>query len=223
MHTMTYHQTEPRWRRLSDICYDLERLDHPLHFGFMFRSDRENAIANAVRTGAVPVRGRRSNYLPYPNLGSAFERIETRMSPDADVKVSFDCVTVSDPVGLPRLSATLAPLTIQSFVDVETNQTALECWLRENAMPLGWNEELAERKDGQTKKRQHPKRDPAKGILRKMYPNGLPSKENLPDHELLKKCKGPEWKDKEISPDTIKRAAEELREEQQTASRRIVK
>jgi hypothetical protein len=29
-------------------------------------------------------------------------------------------------------------------VDVETNQTALECWLRENAMPLGWNEELAE-------------------------------------------------------------------------------
>jgi hypothetical protein len=220
---MTSHQTEPRWRRLSDICYDLERLDHPLHFGFMSGSDRENAIANAVRTGAVPVRGRRSNYLPHPNLGSAFERIETRMSPNAGVQVSFDCVTVSYPVGLAALSATLAPLTTQSFVDVETNPTALECWLRENAMPLGWNEELAERKDGQTKKRQHPKRDPAKGILRKMYPNGLPSKENLPDHELLKKCKGPEWKDKEISPDTIKRAAEELREEQQTASRRIVK
>ena len=147
---MTYYQTEPRWRRLS-IFAMIERPDHPA-FRVHVRVRAENAIANAVRTGAVPVRGRRSNYLRYPNLGSAFERIETRMSPDAEVKVSFDCVTVSDPgtrievhsFGSIGLSAALAPRTIQSFVDVETNQTALECWLRENAMPLGWNEELAE-------------------------------------------------------------------------------
>lgn len=220
MHAMAYHQTEPRWRRLSDICYDLERLDHPLHFGFMFRSDRENAIANAVRSGAVLVRGRRSNYFPYPNLGSAFERIETRMSPDAEVKVSFNCVTVSDPgtrievhsFGSIGLSAALAPRTIQSFVDVETNQTALECWLRENAMPLGWNEELAERMAEQSKKRSQPQRNKAKQLLRKIFPGGIPSKDELPDKDLRAQCKGAEWNG--ISDDTIARAAAELRDGQ---------
>jgi hypothetical protein len=64
-----------------------------------------------------------------------------------------------------------------------------------------------------TKKRSQPKRGPAKRLLQKMFPDGLPSKDELPDQALLAKCKGAEWDD--FSPDTVARAAADLRDEQE--------
>jgi hypothetical protein len=42
-----------------------------------------------------------------------------------------------------------------------------------------------------------------------MFPDGLPSKDELPDKDLRAQCKGDKWNG--ISPDTIARAAAELR------------
>jgi hypothetical protein len=79
-------------------------------------------------------------------------------------------------------------------------------------MPLGWNEELAERKAEQSKKRSQPQRNKAKQLLRKMFPGGIPSKDELPDRDLRAQCKGAEWNG--ISDDTIARAAAALRDGQ---------
>jgi hypothetical protein len=66
----------------------------------------------------------------------------------------------------------------------------------------------------QRRKRSQPKRTLAKRLLQKMFPNGLPSKDELPPKALLAKCKGDDWKG--ILPDTLERAATELREAQQS-------
>jgi hypothetical protein len=60
-----------------------------------------------------------------------------------------------------------------------------------------------------SKKRSRPKREPAKKLLRGMFPGTFPTKDELPDRKLFRKCKGSEWDG--ISFDTISRAAEELR------------
>jgi hypothetical protein len=132
---------------------------------------------------------------------------EARGAAASSKKSLFDDIRAPDKKPLP---AARTPHTIQSFADVETDQTSVECQLRENAMPLGRNKELAERNAGQSKKRSRPKRDPAKRLLQKMFPSGLPSKDELPDQSLFAKCKGPEWN--AISDDTISRAAAEVRD-----------
>jgi len=67
--------------------------------------------------------------------------------------------------------------------------------------PPAFLEKPSERKDGQTKKRPRPQRNKAKQLLRKMFPGGMPSKDELPDRNLRTQCIGAEWKG--ISDDTI--------------------
>ena len=158
---MTYRQTEPKWRRLSDICYDLERLDHPLHFGFSFRSDRENAIANALRSREVPVRGRQGNgYDCIPKLGSGFERIEQNLGPKADIDIFLNRIIVPPRAAFrswPGMNAwILYDGTAGYFVEVEADSRDVERWLRENALPRWYLEASAEEGPRSLRRGNHP-------------------------------------------------------------------
>lgn len=97
---------------------------------------------------------------------------------------------------------------------VRLNRADIERWLA--AQPMGTNEPREESSqlrtetgNSRSKTRSRPKREPAKKLLRGMFPGTFPTKYELPDRKLFRKCKGPEWDG--ISPDTISRAAEELR------------
>ncbi len=114
---------------------------------------------------------------------------------------------------------------------VRLNRADIERWLvaaatNGNEQPREENPRLrAEPGNPQSKKRSQPQRDVVKRCLQKMFPDGLPSKDDLPDYKLLRKCNSlPDLKG--ISPDTIVRAMADLREEQQNTepqARRIVK
>jgi hypothetical protein len=144
------------WRPLSYICYDLERLDHPLHFGFTFRPNRENAIANATRSRKVPVRGRRGNgYDCIPQFGSEFERIEQYLGPKAGVDILLNRIIIPPSAEFrlwPHMNAGILPALAVAyddgptgnFVEVEADSRAVEKWLRENAVPRGWQGAAAE-------------------------------------------------------------------------------
>jgi hypothetical protein len=144
------------WRPLSYICCDLERLDHPLHFAFIFRSGRENATANAIRSGKVPVRGRRGNgYDCIPQFGSEFERIEQYLGPKAGVDILLNRIIIPPSAEFrlwPHMNAGILPALAVAyddgpagnFVEVEADSRAVEKWLRENAMPRGWQGAAAE-------------------------------------------------------------------------------
>src|SRR5262245_5050074 len=90
MHVMTDNHT-PKWRLLWDISYALGRLEHPLHLAF---SNVENAIANAIRSRTIPVRGRRGDMYGCTPSGSAFERIEQYLVPKADINVLLNQIII---------------------------------------------------------------------------------------------------------------------------------
>jgi hypothetical protein len=97
---------------------------------------------------------------------------------------------------------------------VRLNRADIERWLAAaatngNEQPREESSQLRTEGDPRSKKRSRPKREPAKKLLRGMFPGTFPTKDELPDRKLFRKCKGPEWDG--ISPDTISRAAEELR------------
>jgi hypothetical protein len=136
------------------ICYELDDTNHPLHYAPMYR---EAAIANAVGSGDVPVRGRRdvASYAGDDDFiilsrGSAFERIETLMTMDAKISVYADTVAVKLPPprgaggatwvgGMPQVAFTPWPWPrLVKYVDVEADRRAVEEWIRENALPAGW-------------------------------------------------------------------------------------
>jgi hypothetical protein len=104
---------------------------------------------------------------------------------------------------------------------IRLDRAEIERWLA--AAATNWNEQpreetpplRAEPRNPQSKERPRPKRDVVKRVLLKMFPNGLPSKDELPDYMLLKKCSSPDLKD--TSPDTIVRAAADMREAQQSS------
>jgi hypothetical protein len=122
------------------------------------------------------------------------------------------------------------------FKRVQADMASVEQWLRENILPAGGtaddgyveeclpentlradhvvDEPQAEEKPKppQSKKRSQPQRNKAKQLLRKIFPGGIPSKDELPDKDLRAQCKGAEWNG--ISDDTIARAAAELRDGQ---------
>jgi hypothetical protein len=160
MHTMTAHPYD--WRHLSNILQELRSFDHRFRSALNF-FEIENAITNAARSRVVPVRGRRDNGLS--SLSSAFERIEKYLGPKTYVEVSLNRVTIPDDgavLGLPRRMNLLQPqmnpgifpgsttVTIPGsgaagrFTDVQADSRAVEKWIRENAMPRGWQGAAAE-------------------------------------------------------------------------------
>jgi len=133
----------PDWAPLSQIFYELNDSKHPLSYVSYALMNREAAIISAVRSGEVPVRGRR---------GSAFDRIENHMTPYAEISVYADTVavklpppggaggaTVVDGMRQGGLSFAFAPpLRRFEYVYVEADRRAVEAWIRENALPAGW-------------------------------------------------------------------------------------
>jgi hypothetical protein len=157
------------------------------------------------------------------------ERIKTKIDAETAIDIPLDEITLCK-VRPERA----ARIEFAVFKRVQADMASVEQWLRENILPAGGtaddgyveeclpentlradhvvDEPQAEEKPKppQSKKRSQPKRDPAKRLLQKMFPNGVPSKDELPDQALLAKCKGAEWNG--ISPDTIARAAAEGRD-----------
>jgi hypothetical protein len=183
----------PDWQPLRDIFYS-GLLDIDLAF-----DNRESAVANAVRSGDVAVRGQLASEL---GLGfSAFDRIEKRLSSDWDISVWENQAQGRESGG-----------RYVRYWDAQADLCDVQKWIRENALPQWCREARAFEppEHPQAKRRPRPKRDRAQRLLLKMFPPGLPSKDELPDQELIAMCKGIDWKD--ISPDTLARAIAELRE-----------
>jgi hypothetical protein len=151
-----------------------------------------HAIENACRSTEVPARGRlgRGRYSSLLPEG-AFDRIERR--------IGSASISVTDNTAFYDIPGNPFPTKI-TYCCVEADQRAVERWIIENVLP-----------PEEPKRRPQPQRERAKRLLKKMFPKGVPPKDELPDHKLFQKCKGPEWNG--ISPDTVARAAEDLRKE----------
>ena len=146
MSAVTSKKASADWVGLCRIYVELDDPNHPLR---CVPINREAAIANAVRSGSFPVRGHRCID---GCAGDAFERIDDLMSPDAEVSVYGDTVTVKlPPAGgatvvnwmqrgsfAPEPSVfTTRPRWIK-YNDVEADQGSVETWMQENAVPAGW-------------------------------------------------------------------------------------
>jgi hypothetical protein len=100
---------------------------------------------------------------------------------------------------------------------VRLNRADIEQWVAtgETERPCEESSQLrAKAASQQSSIRSQPKRARALRLLRAKFPSGLPSKEELPDYELLAQCKDSGFND--ISTDTIKRAAKKLRKPHST-------
>jgi hypothetical protein len=218
----------PDWRHLSNILQELRSFDHRFRSALNF-FESESAITNAIRSAEVAVRGRRDNGLS--SLSSAFERIEKYLGAKNYVDISLNRVIIPDDGAVlslhhrmnlkrlqmnPEIFPSSTSVTIPGsgaagrFTDVQADLRGVETWIFKNALPPWWLEALVKQKP----KHPQPQRDRAKRLLQKLFPGGLPSKEELPNHALLVKCKGSDWNG--ISPDTIERAADDLRESQRS-------
>jgi hypothetical protein len=216
----------PDWRRLSDILQELTSFDHQFRHAFNNSFEIESAVTNAVWSGEVAIRGRRYNGFSWPN--SAFERIEKYLGPKADVDISLNRIIIPDDGAVLRLRPRMNALRPQMnpgifsdsitipdsgavgrFIDVQADLRGVETWIFKNALQPWWLETLVKQKPKQASQ---PQRDKAKQLLLKMFPDRMPSKEELSNRALLVKCKGSDWKG--ISTDTIVRAANDLRESQ---------
>ena len=123
------------WAGLCRIYVELDNPNHPLRHAPI---NRETAIATAVKSGSFPVRGHRCID---SCAGGAFERIDNLMTPDAEVWVYMDTVTIALPQ--PGISSPLPSVFTPSprrikYVDVEASRGAVETWIRENALPADW-------------------------------------------------------------------------------------
>jgi hypothetical protein len=137
---MTRKKASADWAPLSQIWVELDNPQHPLHCALMLSC--EAAVASAVMSGDVPVRGRR----PHRNT---IERIEDHMTLDAEISVYGDRVTVklAPPGGAggatvvtgmrrgdPSIVLAVGPKRVE-YVWVEADRPAVEAWIRENALP----------------------------------------------------------------------------------------
>ena len=239
---MTDAQAPYDWQFLLDIFYYLGRLDHPLYSEFasqdsvlasqVFASQeerqkarqeaRKNVLTRAIRSGKVAVQGCRDTSLGLETP----ERIEAKIDAETEINISLNEITLRKVYDIPATDncpARKDRLEIAKFKRVQADKASVEQWLRKNVLPAGdeapddveTGEKAEESSSPNHKKRPQPKRDRAKRLLQKIFGDRLPSKADLPDHELLRKCKGPEWND--ISTETILRAATDLREAQQSA------
>lgn len=148
MRAMTHKHSSADWARLSQIFYELNNPEHSLRYALM--TDREAAIVNAVKSGDVPVRGRRDHF-------DAFARIEKRMTPEAEISVHWDTAAVRlvpsggetvaivtdgmrlGSLSLPRIVFALptGPKRAE-YIEVEADRRAVEAWIAANALPAGW-------------------------------------------------------------------------------------
>jgi hypothetical protein len=135
----------PRWHLLSDIQQELTRFNHPLRRALTY-GEYESAIANAVRSGEVAVRGRLREELAYWR-SNAFDRIEGRLNSDAHVDILGNKITICETyVDKPFKHSTFAikkTLRAESYVDVQADLRGVEKWIRENAAPRWWQDALA--------------------------------------------------------------------------------
>jgi len=147
---MADNQAPYDWRTLQTISYALDSNSRPIHAAFPFRSDLDSAIASALRSGKVPIRGKRGNNYSFSTFGNAFELIEP--GPKASVDISLNRVII--PAGdlelrlRPRVSAGVLPDfpvayiadlgSPQWFLEVEADYVAVKRWLLENALPASF-------------------------------------------------------------------------------------
>jgi hypothetical protein len=103
----------------------LDKVTHPLFLGLIVAHfSIERALAAAVRSGSVPLRGhRRGGYLGLSDLG--LDRIEKRIVPEAQVELWDNTIRSSG----------------SEFTDCEADRRAMMAWLTENALPAGWHNE----------------------------------------------------------------------------------
>jgi hypothetical protein len=131
------------WRRLSEIYSTLSQWEHPFYLALYPYHNR--AIANAIRSGEVPVRARRSGYGPL----DPFDRIEKEIERDWEIEVESDCI-VRPGYRLPVPGYRQGVV----FQHVEADELSLREWLRENALPAGYrsSEETEARGAGRPRK-----------------------------------------------------------------------
>lgn len=107
------NEQELSWQRLSDILNGLG--GEPSYLSILV--NYEVAIANAIRSGTVPVRG-------HPYGGPfAFDRIEERINANASISILTNTVYLC-----------VGDIRVQ-FIDVEADFVAVQSWIHENAMP----------------------------------------------------------------------------------------
>ena len=119
------------WRPLSDILQELTR-DHRVRHAFNASFEIESAIANAIRSSEVAVRGRRCSGFTAA-FDAAFERIEKYLGPKAAVDISLNQINIPDDRAV--LSVTIPPITTR-FTDAQADLRGVEKWIFENALPL---------------------------------------------------------------------------------------
>jgi hypothetical protein len=105
------------WTPLSLLFVELDHSSHPFHFLIV---DREGAIANALRSGEVPIRARAEGSF-------AFEQIDNRMNADAEVDPLLNKIVLRDQRGMKKV-----------FVDAEADQNELWRWLQQYALPANY-------------------------------------------------------------------------------------
>ena len=122
----------PEWRALQDIYYELSRLEHPLWIALSMHGP-DDAIANAVRSGEVPTRGRLNEGYSYSDR--SFDRIEKRLNHKARVEVFSNtvyCETARvDVFGNKVYCET-------TYIDVEGDRPPIIFWIAKNAVPANF-------------------------------------------------------------------------------------
>jgi hypothetical protein len=122
------------WRPLSDILQELTSFDHRVRHAFNAFFEIESAIANAIRSSKVAVRGRRCSWFTAA-FDAAFERIEKYLGPKADVDISLNRIHIPDDGAVLR-SVTIPDSGFGRFTDAQADLRGVEKWIFTNALPL---------------------------------------------------------------------------------------
>jgi hypothetical protein len=201
---MVTKRTPYDWRSLSSILYYLRHpSDLSLPINYM---ECESAIASAVRSGKVPVRGRLLD--DHSMIPSAFERIEERLDHTAKVNSSLNRIIMHKPDRI-RRSFRIAPWPEQTieldngpvytFVEVEADWPKIEEWLHDNALSAGHSGTARAEESPPSRRGALPKYDwdiIRKEAFRLLDENGDPSREPKPhwkaqahlEKKLLESC-----------------------------------
>jgi hypothetical protein len=120
------------WQFLSCIFNSLGRLDHPLYQPLAHddypREYRLLAFEDALRSGDVPLRGRRQGFFHL----APYECIEPNIDAEMAIDIALDGITLCK-------YCQEGPLRIEVavFRQVQADMASVEQWLRENVLPAG--------------------------------------------------------------------------------------
>jgi hypothetical protein len=149
------------WQFLLDIFYELGRLDNPLYSVFasqdsvlasqVFASQedrqkaiqqarqeaRKNVLTRALRSGKVPLEGRRE--AAFGEL-ERVERIEGKIDAETEINIFLNEITLCKGYGAEGLppEARLEPAL---FKRVQADKASVEQWLHENVLPAAGDED----------------------------------------------------------------------------------